>query len=259
MPPKRHREVVGRVGAHVLVERDGLVGGGDVVVAVVHARRRPRMNTLILPGALTCTHHRPTRRGHASNLPARSSRALDALRHAARVATKSAIAELLAARRRREPGRLEGGGCRGRVAEDRRERLPQHLAALLERRIDEGEGARRSVFVAGLRVVPLERRRAPSRRSGTGQNTCRLTLPAVRQAPYQAAFTLGRAVDLRTGSAATRWPTSACTITTPDRMLGKCSRKCSSTGTETLYGRFATSRVGIAGSSVDGSASWWTP
>ncbi len=47
-----------------------------------------------------------------------------------------------------------------------------------------------------------------------------------------------------------RWPTSACTITRPEAIAGKYSRKCSSTGTEMLYGRLATRPVGVPGSSV---------
>ncbi|OUD86936.1 hypothetical protein BC477_03000 [Clavibacter michiganensis subsp. michiganensis] len=44
-------------------------------------------------------------------------------------------------------------------------------------------------------------------------------------------------------------------MTTPVRIAGKCSSRCSSTGTETLYGRLATSAVGSPGSSATRSAS----
>ena len=85
---------------------------------------------------------------------------------------------------------------------------------------------------------------------GTGQNTWRLTLPLVFQRPYQAALALGAPYTFEPGGAASRSPTSACTITSPRCSVGKCSMKCRSTGTDTLYGRFATSTLGACGSSV---------
>src|SRR5690606_31645360 len=51
-------------------------------------------------------------------------------------------AELLAAGGGRDPGPLQDLGCRGRgAAEEPAQSLPQHLAPLLERGVDEGERA----------------------------------------------------------------------------------------------------------------------
>jgi hypothetical protein len=44
-------------------------------------------------------------------------------------------------------------------------------------------------------------------------------------------------------------------MTMPERRDGMCSSRCRSTGTDTLYGRFATRREGSPGSSVTRSAS----
>ena len=51
---------------------------------------------------------------------------------------------------------------------------------------------------------------------------------------WAAAFTLGAPYVLLPGGAASRSPTSACTITTPREIAGNDSRKCRITGTDTL-------------------------
>ena len=85
------------------------------------------------------------------------------------------------------------------AAEHRRQRLPQHLAPLLERGVHDA----RTCAAARPRSPrgSASRSNATSTLStfGTGQNTWRDTVPASRHGPYQAALTLGRAVHLRAG------------------------------------------------------------
>src|SRR6185437_15764495 len=92
---------------------------------------------------------------------------------------------------------------------------------------------------------------ATSREStfGTGQNTLRGTGPAGRTAAYQASFTDGVPYTRDPGAAHIRSATSAWTMTSPRRSDGRAASRCSSTGTATLYGRFATSTDGAAGRS----------
>jgi hypothetical protein len=79
--------------------------------------------------------------------------------------------------------------CR-RAAQHLRERLPEHLAPLLERGIHDREGAAPLLVAPPHLGVALEpdqhavdvRHRPEDRRD---------TVPASRQGPYQAAFTLG--------------------------------------------------------------------
>lgn len=77
----------------------------------------------------------------------------------------------------------------GAATEHTGQALPQHLPPLLERRIDQGEHPRPQPLVSRGSC----RSNATSTLStfGTGQNTCRLTSPAVLHEPYQAALTLG--------------------------------------------------------------------
>ena len=93
---------------------------------------------------------------------------------------------------------------------------------------------------AGRRVSDTR----PESTFGTGQKTLRETVPASRTSAYQAALTLGTPYTLLPGWAASRSATSSWTMTRTRSMVGKCSRKLSTTGTETLYGRFATRAVG---------------
>ena len=77
----------------------------------------------------------------------------------------------------------------GGSAEHTRERLAQHLAALLERGVDEGEGRPPLGLGAGLgRALEADEHRVDVRHR---PEHLRETWPAVRQRPYQAAFTLG--------------------------------------------------------------------
>src|SRR5262249_34585886 len=84
---------------------------------------------------------------------------------------------------------------------------------------------------------------------GTGQNTDLGTVPARRTSAYQAAFTLGTPYVRLPGPAASRSATSACTITSPCARSGNSANKCNTTGTATLYGKFATSEFGATGRS----------
>ena len=92
---------------------------------------------------------------------------------------------------------------------------------------------------------------ATSREStfGTGQNTLRGTGPAGRAAANQASFADGVPYTRDPGGAHIRSATSAWTMTSPRRSDGRAASRCSSTGTATLYGRFATSTDGAAGRS----------
>src|SRR5690242_10529629 len=87
---------------------------------------------------------------------------------------------------------------------------------------------------------------ATSREStfGTGQNTLRGTGPAGRAAANQASFADGVPYTRDPGGAHIRSATSAWTMTSPRRSDGSTASRCSSTGTATLYGRFATSTDG---------------
>ena len=69
---------------------------------------------------------------------------------------------------------------------------------------------------------------------GTGQKIWRETTPSPLTSAYHAAFTLGTPYSFVEGTAARRSATSACTITTPLRRLGKISSIRRNTGTETL-------------------------
>ena len=84
---------------------------------------------------------------------------------------------------------------------------------------------------------------------GTGQKMFLPILPAKRAGPYQAIFNEGTPYSLLFGAAASRCATSACTITNPFWIDGNWLMKCSSTGTEMLYGKLATNAVGAPGSS----------
>ncbi len=91
---------------------------------------------------------------------------------------------------------------------------------------------------------------------GAGQKTLRPMEPARLTSAYQLAFTDGTPYTFDPGGAASRSATSACTMTRVRSMLGNVSSMCSSTGTATLYGRFATRAVGGGpGSSVTRMAS----
>src|SRR4051812_396515 len=84
----------------------------------------------------------------------------------------------------------------------------------------------------------------PESTLGTGQKTLRLTVPARRTSAYHAALRLGTPYVLLPGPAARRSATSSCTITRTRCSEGNASRKLRTTGTEMLYGRFATRAVG---------------
>jgi hypothetical protein len=72
---------------------------------------------------------------------------------------------------------------------------------------------------------------------------------------YQASFADGVPYTLLPGGATSRSATSSCTMTRPDVMLGNVASRWRITGTEMLYGRLATTRVGGGSSSVMRSAS----
>src|SRR5450631_2295775 len=85
---------------------------------------------------------------------------------------------------------------------------------------------------------------SPESTRGAGQNTWRPIVPAIRADPYQAALTDGTPYGSSPGLAASRAATSNCTITSTRRTVGSRASNVSSTGTATLYGRFATIAVG---------------
>src|SRR5580698_6049789 len=84
---------------------------------------------------------------------------------------------------------------------------------------------------------------------GTGQKTVLGTVPARRASAYQASFTDGAPYTREPGPAHSRSATSAWTMTTPRSSDGSTASRCSTTGTATLYGRFATSTLGVPTSS----------
>ena len=104
-------------------------------------------------------------------------------------------------RRRRAPRR--GRSARPRRAREPRmprptmppstpeTRLPQHLAALLERGIHDLERAHAAPPRCPRGSASRVNATSTLSTFGTGQNTCRDTVPASRHGPYQAAFTLG--------------------------------------------------------------------
>src|SRR6202035_697652 len=79
---------------------------------------------------------------------------------------------------------------------------------------------------------------------GTGQKTDRGTVPASRAAAYQASLADGTPYTLLPGPAHILIATSACTMMTPRCSDGSAASRCSTTGTDTLYGRLAASTVG---------------
>src|SRR5690606_21844452 len=85
---------------------------------------------------------------------------------------------------------------------------------------------------------------SPDSTWGTGQNTAGGTRPAGWAVACQASFTDGTPYIRLPGAAVSRSATSRWTITSPRRSVGRTASRCSSTGTATLYGRFATRAVG---------------
>ncbi len=130
-----------------------------------------------------------------------------------------------AASRPSPPGPRAGSCAAGRRPRRRRRRPP----------------SREAVVCGGSRRTSETR---PESTRGAGQNTVRPTEPARRTSAYHRALTLGTPYVREPGSAASRSATSACTMTSTRCSEGKRSSRCSSTGTETLYGRLATSAVG---------------
>ena len=104
--------------------------------------------------------------------------------------------QLLAALRRVDAGASSTADA---VAEVRRARAESACRSILRRCPKAASTSAKVATRFGLGAGQLARSKPTRIEStfGTGQNTCRLTMPAVRQRPYQAAFTLGRAVDLR--------------------------------------------------------------
>ena len=99
--------------------------------------------------------------------------------------------ELLAARRRVDARRLEAGAD---AAADPPSRSLSACRSILRRCPNAASMspnvAARSASVPGSSGARSNATRIEST-FGTGQNTCRLTVPAVLQRPYQAAFALG--------------------------------------------------------------------
>ena len=69
---------------------------------------------------------------------------------------------------------------------------------------------------------------------GTGQKTLREIVPARAASAYQAAFAEGTPYVREPGGAAIRSATSAWTMTSTSRRLGRFSSSVSRTGTATL-------------------------
>ena len=87
------------------------------------------------------------------------------------------------------PAARSASSARGRRAGPAGQRGPQRLAALGERRVDDGEHlARGAVVTGGSRRCSAT---SPESTLGAGQNTVRPTEPARRTSAYQAAFTDG--------------------------------------------------------------------
>ena len=155
------------------------------------------------------------------------------------------------------PARSSVSGCRGRRAAEHARRAPAaaSCAAAGTRRRRARRSRRRSCLGA-RRLARARTRRGSSRRWAPARTPARLTCPAVDQRAVPGGLHARRAVDLRPGrggdAAARPRPAPS---RAPAASDGKCSSRCSSTGTETLYGRFATSAVGSPGSSVTRSAS----
>src|SRR5262249_62153426 len=84
----------------------------------------------------------------------------------------------------------------------------------------------------------------PESTFGTGQNTARGTAPARRADANQASLTDGTPYTRLPGAAVIRSATSACTMTSPRARDQNVASRCSTTGTATLEGRFATSADG---------------
>ena len=254
-PPNATREVVVVPRAHVLVERDRLVGGGDVVVAVVASSAPTLRKTLILPGARACTRRRrPPRSSCVHAMPLRGSgRRMPAARAIGRGSPRRQSCSPSRLRVDRPPAE-HGRRDRRRPAETpaRATAAASCGAAGTRRRRARTSHAARPRCRAPRRV---RSRRARSRRSAPARTPAR-DLAGDPPCAVPRRLDARPAVDLRAGPGGEPVPDLG--LHHDDarlRATAKCSSRCRSTGTETLYGRFATSRTGSPGSSVTRSAS----
>ena len=129
-------------------------------------------------------------------------------------------------------------------------------AGRTRRRSTANTSSRSAVVAGGSRRT---RRTSPESTFGAGQNTRRPIDPARVASAYQATLTDGVPYVREPGGATSRSATSACTMTRPRCSDGSVASRCRTTGTATLYGRFATSAVGAgpgrsAAASVSASA-----
>ena len=129
------------------------------------------------------------------------------------------------------------------------QRGPQRLAALGERGVDHGEHLARATAVVGGRLAPGERDQARVDVRHRPEDA-RRTVPARCDVGVPGEPSRSGRRRRGPGPAASRSATSVCTITRPVRSDGRLPSRCSSTGTATLYGRFATSAVGAASGSA---------
>src|SRR6185312_10041994 len=116
---ERHREVICRAGAHVFVERDGLVRGGDVVISIVE--QGPHFQEHIdLPGCSRVHHLWSGRGGHETNLVDHFGQSL-----LVRTGYRDEVVyrKLLTPCCRRDARLLHDHGCRGTAPEHTGERL----------------------------------------------------------------------------------------------------------------------------------------
>ena len=141
-----------------------------------------------------------------------------------------------------DPRRVRIASRGRRAAGPSGQRGAERLASLRERRVDHRERGRAD------RRPPARRRQVnetrPESTLGTGQKTFGGTLPALRALAYQASLTLGMPYTLEPGRGDQPVGDLLLHHHQAVRRLGSWASRCSTTGTATLYGRFATSAVG---------------
>src|SRR5690606_15596260 len=230
---------VAGAGGHLVVERDGVVDRLHVVVAVGSPRAHPEVEVDL--GGDAYPHG--GRHGRVRTLePLLAQRlAHRRLPCAATAANCSTVSD---------SPRVPGSIPAARRIAAARSAPPAQAASAARSVLRRWANAAATTSNTSSRVTSVRggSRRvnatSPDSTWGTGQNTAAGTRPAGRALAYQASFTDGTPYNRLPGAAVSRSATSRWTITSPRLSVGRTASRCSSTGTATLYGRFATRAVG---------------
>src|SRR5690606_32882736 len=230
---------VAGAGRHLVVERDGVVDRLHVVVAVGSPRAHPEVEVDL--GGDAYPHG--GRHGRVRTLePLLAQRlAHRRLPCAATAANCSTVSD---------SPRVPGSIPAARRIAAARSAPPAQAASAARSVLRRWANAASTTSNTSSRVTSVRggSRRvdatSPDSTWGTGQNTAAGTRPAGRALAYQASFTDGTPYNRLPGAAVSRSATSRWTIISPPLRGGRTASRCSSAGTATLYGRFATRAVG---------------